>query len=66
MEKLLDYSKAKNRDYDSWDFNPKLTQLDGKTYIIKKMNTTIEQFSKLKFFYMTQKVTKELLEIFWK
>jgi len=50
MEKLLDYSKAKNRDYDSWDFNPMLTQLDGKTYIIKKMNTTIEQFLKIKIF----------------
>lgn len=49
-KRLTGYAKTKNRDYDAWDFNPQLTRLNGKTYIIKKITTPINEFRKIRLF----------------
>lgn len=50
QNKLLDYSKYKDRTYDAWDFNPEITLIDGKKYIIKTIDTSIDFFPRVKMF----------------
>jgi len=49
-ERLLIYSKEKNRTYDAWDFAPSLKRFNGKTYITKWITTPINDFPKVKLF----------------
>lgn len=49
-DKLMAYSKAKKRSYDAWDFNPKITEVNGKKFVIKTLNTKINSFTKIKMF----------------
>lgn len=48
--KLMPYSKSKNRNYDAWDFKPRITEIDGNQYIIKRISTPINKFTKIRMF----------------
>lgn len=60
-DKLTGYSKSKNRDYDAWDFNPQIQEIEGEKYIIKTLSTPITHYRKIKFFLYDRSGYKGLI-----
>lgn len=48
--KLMEYSKAKGRNYDAWDFTPKIKKIGNDKFIAKKISSDIDNYQKIKLF----------------
>lgn len=60
-DKLAGYSKSKKRDYDAWDFDPEIKEIEGEKYIIKTLSTPITHYRKIKFFLYDRSGYKGLI-----
>ena len=61
LNDLTSYSKSKNRYYDAWDFIPEIIEVDGSQYIIKRLTTPINEFSKIKLFLYDRRGYKSVI-----
>ena len=58
---LMAYSKSKKRNYDAWDFIPEIMEVGGNKYILKKINTSINEFPKIELFLYDRNGYKGIL-----